>query len=87
MITTERGNIVDVNGGTKKQREFTDKIAHWCIKQLMPRMRTLDIYIDLKKELDGKADGYCWEGGDNRQHFIEIKKTLEGDDFITCIMH
>ena len=48
---------------------------------------TLDIYIDLKKELDGKADGYCWEGGDNRQHFIEIKKTLEGDDFITCIMH
>ena len=87
MITTERGNIIEVNGGTKKQREFTAKIAHWCIKQLMPRMRTLDIYIDLKKELDGKADGYCWEGGDHRQHFIEIKKTLEGDDFITCIMH
>ena len=56
MITTERGNIVEVNGGTKKQREFTAKIAHWCIKQLMPRMRTLDIYIDLKKELDGKRD-------------------------------
>ena len=87
MITNERGNIVEVNGGSKKQKEFTAKIAHWCIKQLMPRMRTLDIYIDLKKELDGKADGYCWEGGDNRQHFIEIKKTLEGDDFITCIMH
>ena len=50
MITTERGNIIEVNGGTKKQREFTAKIAHWCIKQLMPRMRTLDIYIDLKKE-------------------------------------
>ena len=49
MITTERGNIIEVNGGTKKQREFTAKIAHWCIKQLMPRMRTLDICIDLKK--------------------------------------
>ena len=52
MISNERGNIVEVNGGSKKQKEFTAKIAHWCIRQLMPRMKTLDICIDLKKEFN-----------------------------------
>ncbi len=23
----------------------------------------------------------------NREHFVEVKKSLEGDDFKTCIMH
>ena len=87
MITVEKGNLIEVTGGNKKQQKHTTNIAHWCIRQLMPRMRTLDIWIHLKKELDGKADGYCWEGENNRQHFVEIRKTLEGDDFNTCIMH
>ena len=87
MITVEKGNLIEVTGGNKKQRQFTTDIAHWCIRQLMPRMKTLDVWIHLKKELDGGVDGYCWEGENNRQHFIEIKKTLGGDDFSTCIMH
>ena len=87
MITVEKGNLIEVTGGNKKQRQFTTDIAHWCIRQLMPRMRTLDVWINLKKELDGGAEGYCWEGENNRQHFIEIKKTLKGDNFKTCVMH
>jgi len=87
MITVEKGNLIEVTGGNKKQRQLTTDIAHWCIRQLMPRMRTLDVWINLKKELDGGAEGYCWEGENNRQHFVEIKKTLENDDFKTCIMH
>ena len=87
MITVEKGNLIEVTGGNKKQQKHATNIAHWCIRQLMPRMKTLDIWIHLKKKLDGEVDGYCWEGENNRQHFIEIKKTLEGDNFITCVMH
>ena len=87
MIVVKKGNLVEVTGGNKKQQKHTTNIAHWCIRQLMPRMKTLDVWIHLKKELDGGVDGYCWEGENNRQHFVEIRKTLEGDDFNTCIMH
>jgi len=86
-IYIENGNLIEVTGGTKRQRQYTADIAHWCIKQLMPRMRTLDIWIALKNKLDSNVEGYCWEGEHNRQHFIEIKKTLKGDDFTTCVMH
>jgi hypothetical protein len=87
MITVEKGNLIEVTGGNKKQRELTADIAHWCIRQLMPRMRTLDIWIHLKGSLEFNAVGYCWEGENNREHFVEVKKSLEGDDFKTCIMH
>jgi hypothetical protein len=50
-------------------------------------MRTLDIWIHLKGSLEFNAEGYCWEGENNREHFVEVKKSLEGDDFKTCIMH
>ena len=87
MIVVKKGNLVEVTGGNRKQQKHATNIAHWCIRQLMPRIKTLDVWIHLKKELDGGVDGYCWEGENNRQHFIEIRKTLEGDDFDTCIMH
>ena len=54
---------------------------------MMPRMRTLDITVELKSKLDGDVDGYCWEGENNREHFIEICKKLKGDDFTTAVMH
>ncbi len=80
-------NIIEVTGGTKKQRLLTERVVVFCIKEMMPRIRTLDITVELKSKLDGDVDGYCWEGENNRQHFIEVKKTLDGDDFSTCIMH
>ena len=87
MIAVKKGNLVEVTGGNRKQQKHATNIAHWCIRQLMPRIKTLDVWIHLKKKLDGDVDGYCWEGENNRQHFVEIRKTLEGDDFDTCIMH
>ena len=80
-------NIVEVIGGTKKQRLLTEKVVVFCIKEMMPRMRTLDITVELKSKLDGDVDGYCWEGENNREHFIEICKKLKGDDFTTAVMH
>ena len=80
-------NIIEIIGGTKKQRLLTEKVVVFCIKEMMPRMRTLDITVELKSKLDGDVDGYCWEGENNREHFIEICKKLKGDDFTTAVMH
>jgi len=80
-------NYIEINGGDKDQKIFTEQIVKWCMSELLPRVRTLDITIDLLNELDGGVDGYQWSGEDNRQHFIEINKNLCYDDFVTAIMH
>ena len=83
-------NYIEVNlgkGVSNTRKVLTKEIAEWCLGQLLPKVRTLDITIDLLNELDGGADGYQWSGEDNRQHFIEINKNLCYDDFITAIMH
>ena len=83
-------NYIEVNlgkGVSNTRKVLTKEIAEWCLGQLLPKVRTLDITIDLLNELDGGADGYQWSGEDNRQHFIEINENLYYDDFVTAIMH
>ena len=70
-------NLVTVIGGTKKQREFTEKVVWYCIKELMPRHRTLEIEVQLTKCLDKGAYGYCVaDEGTNRSFIIEVDKSL-----------
>ena len=83
-------NYIEVNlgkGVSNTRKVLTKEIAEWCLGQLLPKVRTLDITIDLLNELDGGADGYQWSGEDNRQHFIEINENQYYDDFVTAIMH
>ena len=83
-------NYIEVSlgkGVSDTRKVLTKEIAEWCLGQLLPKVRTLDITIDLLNELDGGADGYQWSGEDNRQHFIEINENLYYDDFVTAIMH
>ena len=83
-------NYVEVNlgkGVSDARKVLTKEIAEWCLGQLLPKVRTLDITIDLLNELDGGADGYQWSGEDNRQHFIEINENQYYDDFVTAVMH
>ena len=42
-------NYVEVIGGTKKQRILSEDVAFWCIEKMMPRMKTLEIEIQLSK--------------------------------------
>jgi hypothetical protein len=77
-------NYVEVKGGTKKQRELAEEIAYFCVHRLMPRIRTLNVELNLKKIPD--AQGYCM-CLDAREFEVEIEKSLKGDDFITCITH
>ena len=83
-------NYIEVNlgkGVSNTRKVLTKEIAEWCLGQLLPKVRTLDITIDLLNELDGGADGYQWSGEDNRQHFIEINENQYYDDFVTAVMH
>ena len=80
-------NYIEINGGNKDQKIFTKQIIEWCIEELLPRVRTLDVTINLLNKLDGNVDGYQWSGENNRQHFIEINKNLCYDDYVTAVMH
>ena len=83
-------NYIEVNVGkgvSDARKTLTKEIAEWCLGQLLPRVRTLDITIELLDEVDGGIDGAQWEGEDNRQHYIEINENLYYDDFVTAVMH
>ena len=83
-------NYIEVNVGTRVsagRKVLTEEIVKWCLGELLPKVRTLDITVDLLDGLDGGIDGAQWEGEDNRQHYIEINENLYYDDFVTAIMH
>ena len=83
-------NYIEVNlgkGVSNTRKVLTKEIAEWCLGQLLPRVRTLDITIELLDEVDGGIDGAQWEGEDNRQHYIEINENQYYDDFVTAVMH
>ena len=82
-------NYIEVNlgkGVSDARKTLTKEIAEWCLGQLLPKVRTLDITIDLLDELDDGIDGAQWSGEDNRQHFIEINENQYYEDFITAVM-
>lgn len=70
-------NSVEASGGTRGQRELAEEVAYFCIGELMPRLRTLDIVIELKKCWEDDAEAFCYptENGVNdacRDFCIEI---------------
>ena len=66
-------NTVSPIGGTKRQRELASDVVEFCMSELMPRHRTLDIEVELTKcfEKDGEACCYPLENG-LREFRIEI---------------
>jgi len=76
-------NTVTVIGGRVKEREIAEKTVYWCIRKLMPRMRTLDITLQL-----GKIDayGYCLQETD-REYTLSIQRDLSLFDLISTVCH
>ena len=79
-------NLVAVEGGNKTQREICEKVVHYMIGELMPRMRTLDIEVQLKN-LTGDAVGFCMMEENNRQFTIEADRKMGIKDLVTTICH
>lgn len=77
-------NMVEVIGGPAKEREIVEKTVHWCIKKLMPRVRTLDIEVKLTK---CSAYGYCLMTDDHKTFELEIRKGMNLYDLISTVCH
>ena len=69
-------NSVTVNGSYKSLRKLTEDVAYWCIAELMPRYRTLDIEITLSKCADNGGWGFCYAVETERDFAIEIDKRI-----------
>ena len=79
-------NFIEVNGGTKFQKEVAFKVISQMITELMPRMKTLEITVRIRKFNDD-AIGYCMMEDTNREFDIEISKDLSLKDFVTALCH
>ena len=79
-------NVIQVNGGNKFQRAIAEKVVGFCIKELLPRFRTLEIVVNIKK-IKGDAVGYCMMEDTNREFEIEVDRELSLKDFITTLTH
>jgi hypothetical protein len=77
-------NYIEVSGGNRAERDIVEHAVHWCASKMMPRMRTLDIEVKIKKLDD--AYGYCL-CDDKRTFQIDIKKGLTLYELITTVCH
>ena len=76
---------ISIQGGTKNQKKYARSMVKFCIKTLMPRMKTLDITVKLKNP--NGAMGYCLELDDNRTFEIEADKKLRLRKLLETIAH
>ena len=77
-------NMVEVKGGPAKEREIVEQTVYWCIKKLMPRVRTLDIEVKLTK---CDAYGYCLMTDNHKTFELEIRKGMNLYDLISTVCH
>jgi len=80
-------NGIEVNGSYKTRRVLAEDVVEFCIGELMPRMKTLWINVTLKSMKGLDSTGFCWEGDNNREFFIEIKQALSEEEFIETVCH
>ena len=80
-------NFVLVTGSNKSRRSLAENIVNFCIEELMPRMRTLDIEVKIRSMKDEDAIGFCLETDNNRTFEIDAEKTLDNENFIETICH
>ena len=80
-------NYVNVIGSTKKKRALAESAVTFCISELMPRMRTLEIEVIIKNlKSEGKA-GWCYEGENKRDFYIDIDKSLDDEELVEVACH
>lgn len=73
-------NIISAYGD---RSEWAEEIVHFCIAELMPRMKTLDITVDIT---ESDACGYCLAVG-KREFVIEVNEELDDVEFLGTVCH
>ena len=79
-------NFIEVNGRNKVQREIRHKVAAHMIKKLLPRIRTLDITVNLVT-IKSDAIGFCMMQDTNREFEIELDKKIGIKDMVQALCH
>ena len=74
---------MNIVGAWGDRAEWAEEIVHFCINELMPRMKTLDISVDIT-ECD--ACGYCL-AVNKREFVIEINEELDDVEFLGTLCH
>jgi hypothetical protein len=77
-------NYIEISGGKRVERDVVEHVVHWCLQRMMPRIKTLNIEVNLTK-LD-EAYGYCL-CEDKRTFQLDIKKGLTLFQLITTVCH
>jgi hypothetical protein len=80
-------NYICVIGSTKKKRALAESAVTFCISELMPRMKTLDIELTLKNIKNQQFVGWCYEGDGNRDFYIDVEKTLDDEEMVETVCH
>lgn len=75
---------IEVTGGTASQKKYVHSMVEYCISMLMPRMKTLNISVNLTT-LKG-AYGYCL-CEDTRNFELEIHKKLRLRPLLETLAH
>jgi hypothetical protein len=78
-------NYINIIGSSKKKRALAESAVIFCISELMPRMKTLDIELIFKNIKDEEIIGWCY--GDDREFYIDVEETLVGDELIETVCH
>ena len=76
---------ITVNGGKAHQRKHVQTMVEFCIETLMPRMRTLEITVNLCKPKG--ALGYCLELDNKREFELEVDKTQPMRKLLETVAH
>ena len=77
--------LINVVGGSNSQKKHAQSMVEFCVKTLMPRMRTLDITVRLCKPQG--AMGYCLETDNDRTFEIELDKTQSMRNLLETLAH
>jgi hypothetical protein len=76
---------VHVHGGSKSQRRLVDSAIHWYIKKYLPKVRNLDIDVQIKK-IDRDTNGLCAQISD-REFDIELNSKISKAELVAVTMH
>ena len=77
--------MYSVIGGTKKERQAVTEALWFAKEYWLPKHRKLYVDVEIAPGLEAEAD--CFEGDDDREYEIRVRKGLDYEDLITAIFH